>query len=281
MRRISDRRRQCGFTLAEMIVAITVTAILSGIVALFIRVPLQGYFDVSRRAGLTDEADLAVRRIAREIQGALPNSVRLSTVGGVTYLEFLAVRSGGRYRAAVDGAGAGDILDFVSAADNSFDVFGLGVRVAAGDQIVVYNLGVTGADAYAGDNRRAFSGVPGAALTNIAFTNTAVPYPFDSPSHRFFVVSEPVTYACAPAAGGGTLSRYGAYPIAAAQPTPPGVAPTLLAGGVTACAIGYNASSAATRNAVVTLNLTLTRSDAAGNAESVTLYAQAHVVNAP
>lgn len=277
MRPTSDHRLQSGFTLVEMVIAITITAILSGIVALFIQVPLLGYFDVSRRAELTDAADLAVRRIVREVQGALPNSVRVTTAAGVTYLEFLAVRSGGRYRADVDNLGGGDILDFTLATDSSFDVLGPGVEVAAGDQIVVYNLGVSGADAYAGANRRAFAGAAG-TVNNISFTATASPFPFDSPSKRFQIVSGPVTYACNPAAG--TLQRYGGYAIAAIQPAPPGVAPALLASGVTACSIAY-ATGAGARNGVVGISLTLTRTDAANNAESVNLFAQAHVVNSP
>jgi len=277
MRPTSDRRGQAGFTLVEMIMAITITAILAGIVALFILVPLQGYFSVSRRAELTDAADLAVRRIAREVQGALPNSVRVTTAAGVTYLEFLAVRSGGRYRSDPDNLGGGDILDFTSAADSSFDVLGPGVAVAAGDQIVVYNLGVPGADAYAGANRRAYSGAAG-TMSTISFTATASPFPFESPSKRFHVVSGPVTYACNPAAG--TLQRFGGYAIAAAQPTPPAGVPALLASGVTACTITYTAA-AGPRNGVVSISLTLTRTDPDNNAESVSLFSQAHVVNSP
>lgn len=289
MRRISDPRGQHGFTLVEMIVAITITAILSGIVALFIRVPLQGYFDVSRRAELTDAADLAVRRMVRDMQGALPNSMRVSAPGGAActganacYLEFLAVRSGGRYRSDPDNLGGGDVLDFTSAADGSFDVLGPGVEVAAGDQIVVYNLGVGGADAYAGANRRAYAGAAGTVST-IAFTTTASPFPFDSPSKRFHVVSGPVTYACDPTAGNQVIQRYAGvgYVITAGQVTPPaGVTPVLLAAGVTGCTITY-AAGAGTRNGVVSISLALTRTDPAGNAETVNLFAQAHVVNSP
>jgi MSHA biogenesis protein MshO len=290
MRRTFDfmrhSRGQRGFTLVEMIVAITITAILSGIVALFIRVPLDSYFDVSRRAELTDAADLALRRIVREVQGALPNSVRVSGPGGAActganacYLEFLAVRSGGRYRSDPDNLGGGDILDFTSAADGSFDVLGPGAEVAAGDQIVVYNLGVSGADAYAGANRRAYSGAAG-TVGNISFTATASPFPFESPSKRFHVVSGPVTYACDPTAGNQVLRRHGGYGIAAAQATPPGGSSALLASGVTGCNIAYVAGAGA-RNGVVSIDITLTRADPAGNAENVRLFSQAHVVNSP
>jgi MSHA biogenesis protein MshO len=288
MRRTSDRPGQAGFTLIEMIVAITITAILSAIVALFIRLPLQGYFDVSRRAELTDAADLAVRRITREVQGALPNSVRVSTVAGVTYLEFLAVRAGGRYREQPAGTcpgGNSDELE-IGLSDTCFrtlgDIAEIGQIVAGSDSLVVYNLGAghADADAYVGANRvLVASATDGAGSETFTFASTT--FPLASPSRRFFVVSGPVTYACDPTAGNQVLRRHWGYAIAAAQPTPPaGGATALLADGVTGCSIAYVAG-AGSRNGVVNISLTLTRSDAGGNAENVTLYTQAHVVNSP
>ncbi|NCN89388.1 MAG: prepilin-type N-terminal cleavage/methylation domain-containing protein, partial [Gallionella sp.] len=55
---------QRGFTLIEMIVVIVITGIIAGIVAIFIKAPVQGYVDSARRAELTDIADTAVRRLA-------------------------------------------------------------------------------------------------------------------------------------------------------------------------------------------------------------------------
>jgi MSHA biogenesis protein MshO len=313
MRRISDHLGQAGFTLVEMITAITITAILAGIVALFIRLPLQGYFDVARRAELTDEADLAVRRMARDVQGALPNSVRVAAAGGVTYLEFLTVRTGGRYRtgpgaapgqggtaACPAGAVAGhdDVLE-IGLADTCFHTLGATPNlntVTAADWLVINNLSpdpvaAPDASAYAGpgggSNRIGLNAVPAAGSganweDRFTFGGAGYAFPLASPSNRFFIVGGPVTYACAPAPGGGTLTRIDGYPIAAAQPTPPvGGTPALLANGVTACAISYDVSAAATRNGVVTVSLTLTRTDQTGSTENVNLYAQAHVVNAP
>ena len=69
------RTRNCGFTLIEAIVVIVITGIIASMVAVFIRTPVDGYLDAERRAGLTDIADTAVRRMARDIRLALPNSV--------------------------------------------------------------------------------------------------------------------------------------------------------------------------------------------------------------
>lgn len=300
MRPTSDRRGQSGFTLVEMIIAITITAILSSIVALFIKLPLDSYFDVSRRAELTDAADLAVRRIGREVQSALPNSVRVANVGGVQYLEFLAVRTGGRYRAQPSGGTLGcssgnDTLE-IGFSDSCFRTLGAipgrtGI-VTGSDSVVIFNLGpgFTGADAYDTANlNRSVIGVAadGGASNEDRIEFTVNTFQLASPSQRFFVISGPVTYVCAPAAGGGTLTRYWGYAIQAAQPNDFTAAPlngatnALLANGVTACGITYNTSAAASRNGVVSVSLTLTRTDPNNIAESVSLFSQAHVVNSP
>src|SRR3989338_7274473 len=111
-----------GFTLVEMIMVITITGIIGGIVAVFLNAPVQQYIDVARRAELTDIADTALRRVGRDLRLALPNSVRVAgTCDGTAtcFLEFLPTKGGARYRA---GSG-GDELDF-SAADTSFEVLG-------------------------------------------------------------------------------------------------------------------------------------------------------------
>src|SRR6478735_4714089 len=89
-----DRRSMRGFTLTEAIMVIVITGILASMVAMFIRKPVQGFFDTARRAALVDAADTVLRRISRDVREALPNSVRVS---GGTALEFLHVRSAGRY----------------------------------------------------------------------------------------------------------------------------------------------------------------------------------------
>ena len=280
--------KERGFTLVEMIMVIVITGIIGSMVAVFLKAPIQQYMDVARRADMTDIADTALRRIGRDLRLALPNSVRVTTVGSNSYLEFLPTTGGGRYRAAAAPTGttagcgslAGDVLDF-TAPDTCFEVLGNMPAVNVGDQIVVYNLGISGASAYAGntaatDNRRTVSGT-GASIINITSANAL---PFDSPSHRFQVVTTPVTYVCAPATGGvgGTLTRWQGYAIQPSQPTtlPAGGTASVLANNVSACNFSYNAFVVAQRSGLVTMNFGITE-----NGETVTLYSAAHVSNVP
>jgi MSHA biogenesis protein MshO len=266
MRRTSDH---AGFTLIEMIIVIAITAIVGSMVALFLRAPLDSYIAQDRRARLADTADSALRRMARDIRLALPNSVRVTSSGGVTYLEFLGTHSGGRYRAQ----GGGDILDFTGA-DNSFDVLGPAIDMEAGDRIAVYNLGITGADAWAGETLADYPGGT-ASVSNIAIAlKPTPPFPLASPGNRFQVVGGPVTYACDPAAR--TLTRFWGYAIAPVQLTPPAPASSaLLADRVSACNFTYQ-PGVTERGGLVSMTLSLSRAG-----ETVSLYATTQVSNQP
>jgi len=269
MRRISD---SSGISLIEMIIVIAITAIVGSMVAVFLRAPLESYVAQDRRARLADAADTALRRMTRDIRLALPNSVRVTQIGNVFYLEFLGTRSGGRYRAQ----GGGDILDF-SVDDASFDVLGPAIAMQAGDQIAVYNLGIPDADAWAGDTLVAYTGT-GGNETNIAIApkpSPLPPFPLASPGNRFQVVEGPVSYVCDPAAG--TLTRYWGYAPAAAQRTSFDAATSqaLLAHRVNACSFTYQ-PGVTERGGLVSLTLNLSQAG-----ETVRLYASTQVSNQP
>lgn len=283
--------RQRGFTLVEMIMVIVITGIIGGMVAVFLKAPIEQYTAVARRADMSDIADTALRRVGRDLRIALPNSVRVTgdcDGAGTCYIEFLPTVGGGRYRvaAASVGAGAGcgsldaDVLDF-AVADTCFEVLGPMPTAAAGDQVVVYNLGIPGADAYEGNslathNRRAISA---AGADSISLTS-ANAMPFDSPGNHFRVVTTPVTYACAPVPGGtgGTLTRWQGYAIVAAQPValPVGGVGALLANNVSSCRFTYDSNVVAQRSGLVTMLLAITE-----QGETVTLYSATHVGNQP
>jgi MSHA biogenesis protein MshO len=319
-RAFSHRGRARGATLIELVVVMSLIGIIAAVAAIAIREPLQSYADTSRRAELTDVADTAVRRLGRDLQLALPNSARVKTSGGSKYLEFLQIRTGGRYRANDIGMAEADFLDFAGA-DNAFNMLGApsavsGQAIVPGEDIVVvrnesatlarsnaYTFGQVSALAgydcvtATGDNcnsARVTAGPTdaGGTVAGKEFKITINPRLFNassgrgipSPANRFYVITKsPVSFVCAPNAvvdangdATGTLTRVTDYAIQFAQPTAfAGATSSVLANNVAECDLDYD-DLALGRNGLVAIRLKLTR----GN-ESVTLYYEAHVNNAP
>lgn len=295
-------RRQRGFTLLEAIVTMVLTGILAGIMVLFIRRPMASYIDTAARAEMTDVAEIALRRMARELHGALPNSIRWTVINNVSYVEFIPTKAGGIYLAEEDGADTSlhTPLSFSSSASTQFEVVGAmpvaPYAIAAGDFIVVYNLGngIANADAYAGNNRAQVAGVGtavgGRNAKSVVFSG-ANPFgaqnPVNkSPGNRFQVVTMPVTFACANDAttGRGTLTRFWGYGFQASQVNPVLLASTssaLMANNVVGCQ--FSVQQAANQNtALIGLSIALGRMNAdAGGLETVTLSQQIHVDNTP
>lgn len=258
-----------GFTLVEMIISIVITGIVVSMVAIFGRNQVNAYIDVGNRAELSDAADTALRRIARDLQSALPNSVRNASAG---FLEFVPIRDAGRYRAELSATGTGNVLDFTSSGDDSFDVLGPAVTVLAGDQLVIFNLGQAGSDVYEGTSRRAATA--GAGLSTVNFTSTGTQFPLASPSNRFQIVGTPVTYECS----GNQLLRRSGYGFQLAQPTnfaALGGSVSVLAENVTNCIFSYT-PAVLQRNGLAVLRLSLSK-----NGETVELFHQVSVLNTP
>jgi len=297
------RSCQSGFTLVEAIIVIVITGILAGMVAVFITKPVQGYVDSVRRAELTDAADVALRRITRDVRLALPNSLRLKDSSNATvascvaadecYIEFIMTKSGGRYRDPADGSTGGNFLDFTGTLTNPscssslcFDILGTSPtnppNITNSDSIVVYNLGAgyTPADAYAGDNRATVtitSGTPYyATMTTNVFASQSPPLP--SPNSRFQVVGQNdrvVRYGCV----SGALTRSSGCDFTT---TTTCTTSAVLAGSASAepkatCELDYQANATG-RNGLLYIKLTLTDTP---SDESVSLFQQIHVDNSP
>lgn len=286
---------------------IVITGILSAMVAVFLKTPVDQYINVARRAALTDIADTALRRIGRDLRLAVPNSIRVPVATNASYIEFLPTKTGGRYRANATGGGGscatvvgnteGDTLSF-SSADTCFETIGQNIDVVAGDFIVVGSTQVDGNPPYQDPTdatctvptiRRLVSAVvTGASVPQkVVLTSLcALPSVAKLASQRFDVVSaseQAVTYACNNVAtdahgdGQGELRRYWAYGFNAALTDPTTLitgSSALLATKVSGCSINY--TNVNQRNGLVAIHLTLT----SGN-ESISLYSETHVNNLP
>lgn len=268
-------RNMGGFTLVEAIIVIVITGVLGGVVALFMRNSVENYVDSASRAEMTDIADLALRRISRELRLALPNSIVVSA--DQRTLQFLITSTGGRYIDVADAPPAALLpLDFNPAtAALRFNMAGAAPTgrqaIVPGNFIAVFNVGVAPANAYTGGNIALVTAVNGTLITlaNNPFAAAAPPMP--SPTNRFHVVTGTVTYVCAPAAGGaGTLTRF-TSPNIGVQGTG-----ALLANMVSGCRFDF-AVLANTNAALVGVSLALARA----NGESISLVRQVHVDNTP
>ncbi|MBV6323399.1 type II secretion system protein J [Duganella violaceipulchra] len=274
-------RRPHGFTLVEVIIVMVVTGILAGMVAVFLKTPVQSYIDIAARGEMTDVADLTLRRMTRELRLALPNSVLVSADRKT--LQFLLTRIGGRYIDVGDAPPAALLpLDFSPAANLSFNMAGvapsgrLGVQV--NDWIAVFNVGTAPADARTFGNIARVTAVNGTRITMASNPFATQSPSMPSPSNRFQVVTGTVTYVCAPSPAGGTLTRNFTNQIIGLNGlgAPPFGAPALLANLVTSCGFDYTVL-ANTNAALVGVSLTLSRN----NGENITLSRQVHLDNTP
>lgn len=290
-----------GVTLIELVMVMVILAIVSSVTLIFMQRTFVGYGQARDRLMVASQGRLALNRIKRDLRLSLPNSVRLATVGGVYYLEFAPVSTGGRYRVgsatgadtsptcSIDSAGIPDngVLT-IGQADACFKTLGPidATNVAVGDWVVVFNAGA----GYVGSNYYEGGGVTGgnkAALTAISSTvsesklnfasNT---FSWDSPGHRFYLAKNPITYACDPVAG--TMTRWSGYAVQAAQPTTnisslSGVSAGVLVNNLTACQIVYTTSSIANQFGLVTIFMRLSTP----SGDPLNLQVQSQVSNLP
>ncbi|QDX81706.1 hypothetical protein B9N43_10840 [Denitratisoma sp. DHT3] len=289
----AQRKKQTGFTLIEAIVVIVITGIVASMLVVFVKGALDNYFDAVRRAELTDAADISLRRFAREIRLALPNSLRVDCAADSTrcFIEFIPTMDGGRYRDAGDGSTGGNILDFTDSTETSFDALGP-VIAGAGDFIVVYNLGpgFAPADAYTGGNRATIA--PGYAGGNpIQLTTNpfaAQSPPLSSPNSRFHVVPStgPVTYVCQQLTPGQVLrfSNYRTTTPWTSQPISVATGAVLLGGVSTVvenqatCTVTYT-PAVLQRNGILFIQLNIF--DGTSSGERIQVFQQIHVDNSP
>lgn len=260
---------------------IAITGAIAAVAGRFIVAPVQGYLATTARANLADTADNALRTMARDLRSALANSVRVTA--DHLSLELIPTTSAALYQ--TEGTGA---LAFGSVA-TSFNVVGPGLSLAAGQDLVFYNLGpgIVESDAYAPNssavqqatsNRR--SATSTGTVTTVGFSSAAgLPVAAFAPPYRVFAVSQPITYRCNIAAG--TLTRVAGYGFQSTQPNPPsGGSSALLAHGVSGCSFNYDASPIAARAGLVNLQLQLSTTTHAGT-ETVALQHAVHVNNLP
>lgn len=274
-----------GFTLIELILVIMITGILAATLTVFLKPTIDSYFDTRRRGDLTDMADTALRRIAKDIRSAVPNSVRQVSTSCIQLVPTIA---GGRYRMAFDSFndpgctppdGCSAPLD-VTTATTVFDSLSPMTTVPAKDDwIVIYNAP---ADAvYDGTNSgqiNATPTVPDAKYGRHRITIDPTQFPSAYDGGRFVVVpnaEQTLIYSCV----GNTLYRKATTSFAKADATACTGASdgAIVATDIESCEFVYNPNAGATQQSgFVWMRIELKRAG-----ESVALAHGVHVDNVP
>jgi MSHA biogenesis protein MshO len=233
--------RPLGFTLVEMVVAITISAILMGTIAMLIGRPVEAYAEQSRRNELIDASDRIHRMLGNDLSKALPNSVRIQNFGNTQVLQMLEVTDVLYYQEELTPAQADVGLDV--AGDTRFQAYG-SYTLNPTTLLVVND---TAGAAYGNAGVIASVATPaapqplGAHTINFfpAFTFTNGP----SPTNRIFAIRAPITYVCNLTSG--RLTRFANHardtqiPVdeSAAQLNSADAQSSVVATGLTACAL--------------------------------------------
>lgn len=272
----------------EMIATLMLFGLMAATLTVFFRPAFDTWMSTRSRSALSAEADQAMRRVLRDVQVAVPNSLRTP---GTDCIELVPSSAGGRYRMAVDTLTAGSAAADPATVTSSFDVLSPLQRLpAVGDWIVVDNQNP--GDVYSGANRSAITAVstPAAALGQHRLAIDPMQFPLGYDGGRFTVVpdaQQAVFYVCSGAsttldANGnapGVLYRLRHYGFNAAAPTscPATAGADVLATGLRACRFLYNANQGATQQSgFLQVQLEFTR-----NRETASLVFGAHVANVP
>lgn len=241
--------RAAGFTLVELVTVMMVMGILAIGTVRFISDSSIGFASTITRTELAGDARFAIDRISRELRSALPGSVRASG----SCLELIPVAAGSTYTSLPVAVSA---TSFTAVPVEPMPL-AAGLRAAVYPGPSAYQLGGVSVI-----SPQVMVSIPDVDNEVTVSMTSAHRFPAESPSNRFFLVEQPVSFCIA----GDQLWRYSNYGFSASQPAAaslPASLPdrSLIAQQVTA-ALPFSVSAATlARNAVVDINLDFARGD--------------------
>lgn len=256
-----------GFTLVELVVVISLLGILAVGSVTFFGYSLDGYGSSAARADLSASSMTALARMASDLEGALPNSVRTSGA----CVEFVPVRETSRYVT---------LPRATSAMSMTFEANGGSVTAPAAARVAVNpDAAVHVYDLASGvvSPQATFSVPDGTGIVTATFAS-AHAFAEDSPQERLYLVSTPVSYCVV----GERMYRYTDYAWSVVQPLAadlPASAPqrALLVDKVDSAATSFSvAAGSLARNSTVEIRLAL-----AVDGDAVNTFRMVHLRNVP
>jgi MSHA biogenesis protein MshO len=275
----SRQQHSRGFTMIELVVSMVIAAIIAGFVAMMIGSPVQAYLATSRRADLSDTADSAMRSIDADVRTALPNSVRVGSIGNLRILEVIRVTTSVSYRELWPERTAMQFGTPVS----QFSVLETPV-FGNGQRIVIDNRRTAGRTAYSQTNvitptTTTVSASTTGTLTDITispafrFTN----YADRSANQRAYIVPSlgVIRYECD--LSSGVLRRYDSLPIVSSITTL-SAASTAIASDVTACRFQALAGNAE-NGGIAIIEITVSRATPGNGTDRLRMVRQIRLEN--
>ncbi len=191
--------RQRGFTLIELVMVMVILSLVAAMGTQFIVTSSEMYRDTTERAKVITRGRQAIERISRQIQVALPNSIRVSASGRC--IEFLPIVGASNYDGEVADASNG-APPTASVDTAPFDLDMGSAEYAAIGALSINELYVAAPDSIVSLGPIGSSGI---TSVNISPAHT---FARNSVSKRIFIVDNPNRFCVN---GGDELRFYSGY----------------------------------------------------------------------
>lgn len=199
------RKANIGFTLVEMVVVIIILGVLVVGVSSFLIIGTRIFIDSTSVEQALGESRFAIERMTRELRSAVPNSVRVATIGNQSQcIEFTPILASSSYL---------ELPIAPESKTDSAEVMLPTQGINSDELLLVYPLipeHIYGEDAHSNSHDEGHLFPVASVAGNTVTFQREVVYVESSPQRRFFMVNTPVSYCFL---ANGELHRYADYPL--------------------------------------------------------------------